>query len=111
MRRSVMDLIVEYLLAGHSVTICTPERSTRYFARMQVCLAMNMADEDEGNLVLANGAVVQFVDLSEYSGAAALHTPVVVLQDVAKANGVLVPDARAIGCRFPDGQPPIIIEC
>ncbi len=116
MRGFVMNIIANHLAAGHSATVFVafgPQiRSVKY--HLNIALDDLGVERAEGSAKLdcklANGAFVQFGQLQEYTGASLLHTPVVVLFDVDKANLVLVPDARAVACRFPDGKPPILIE-
>lgn len=93
----ILDLITKFLCMGHAVTLGHPTPEGQAFLRHRF-----------GNML---GVKLQVIGLSYYTGASVEHTPVVVLFDVKQANMVLLPDARAIACRFPDGSNPIVIEC
>ncbi len=113
MRDDIASFVIAQLLRGNSVTVGTPERHSRHLAWQQLLAGLSLSSPKLGDnpIYLGNGAYVQFIDLSRYSGCAVMHTPVVVLVDVRKANQVLISDARVIGCCFPNGDEPIVIEC
>lgn len=121
MRGAIVNIIVEYLIAGHSATVLCgrPEK--------MACVQRKILDalEDLGVKTeeLGDGRVsvlcplspvaswLQIGQLQHFIGGAIQHSPLLVLQDVDVANTCLLPDARAIACRFPDGKPAIVIEC
>lgn len=116
MRRFIVNIIAEHLCAGHAATIMCATDVGVNLARHRVKnaladLGVKFEDSKLNNLILDNGAYVQFGQLHTFTGAAMVHTPLVVLVDVDKANQVLMPDARAVACCFPNGKRPILIEC
>lgn len=115
MRGFIINIVVEHLAAGHPVTVMCSTIDQVRIAKdriyVELCeLGVEMEPTD-GSLRLKNGAFVQFGQLQHYTGQSYLHTPLLVLVSPREANQVLVPEARAIACKFPDGKAPIVIEC
>lgn len=117
MRRFIVQAIADHMVAGHSVTVMCGMPYRMALVHYQVCMALewNMGvktvNRKQDHIELENGATLTIGQLQDFTGTSMEHTPFVVLQDIDKANQVLVPEARAIACRFADGKPPIVIEC
>lgn len=117
MRRFIVNLIVEQLAAGHSVTYMTPSQGVQSRAFTEVARALLDLDvrikanrSEQRYIELANGAWFQSLRLAR-TGASGIHSPVLVLHNVAGEDPELLQEARAIACPFPGGRPPIIVEC
>lgn len=116
MRRFIVDAIVNHMLAGYGVTVMCGVPHRMIIVRDQVVESLKDLDmpiwhNSKFCVQLERGGSLALGQLQDFTGTSMEHTPFVVLQDIDKANQVLVPEARAIACRFADGKPPIVIEC
>jgi hypothetical protein len=120
MRGFIVNIVVEHLLAGHSVSIGCGRPERMKIVRQRIVEALDDLEVIDqvvqpkfytNSLELKNGANAYIFQLQRFTGTSAVHTPVLILQDVDVANHALLPDARAIAHAFPDGRPPIVIEC
>jgi hypothetical protein len=116
MRQFVYSILTQFLTAGHNAIILCGIKDSIPLKRIKLIAALKDIGTELSNtdndIVLSNGARAQILHSDAIDGNGLSNTPVLVITDVDKVDPRLVADARRlIPCKFPDGRPPIIIEC
>lgn len=116
MRGYIINIIVQNLVAGHSVTVGCASQHQMAIAHSRIAeelkeLGIEITKHGAYSLDLPSGARLQIVRLDRPSSSSVFHTPVVVVRDAKNCDPKLLADFYHVTCAFPNGLPPIYLEC
>lgn len=113
--RAWVELVISMLVSGHSVTFFGGQERDLHLGwdliqyELQL-LRIEPTVKNKRHIQLKNGAYVVFMPL-RITGAACLHTPVVVFKNPKLGDPRAYQEARYVASPFPDGSQSIIMEC
>lgn len=117
---NVVETVAMEMMFGHSVGVGGPTLPGLLAFRQQLIDELKdrwqwvmLPPTSTMRVELENKAWAGFMMMDHFSGAATLHTPVLVFLDVnnPRNNKRVVDEFRYVATSYPDGRPPLIIEC